>query len=182
VPTTPTYGFRYPALTDPPNVPQDIRNLAEDVEAKLLLVDAATAAITGLAASQDAQPTIGSTSSTAYTATLAGGTACGLSFIAPPSGQVYVSNNMAAFNGIAGGYALCTIRVRTGGVVGSGADVFAASDDEAVYTSFDDLSASRRTLVTGLTPGSTYNAQQLFRVLSNTANYQRKKLIVEPSV
>lgn len=31
MPTTPS-GFRYPALADVPNVPQDLRNLAEDVD------------------------------------------------------------------------------------------------------------------------------------------------------
>ena len=35
MPTTPTYGLRYPANTDAPNVPLDIGNLATDIEAKI---------------------------------------------------------------------------------------------------------------------------------------------------
>ncbi|MEU0467219.1 hypothetical protein ABZ215_24730 [Amycolatopsis sp. NPDC006131] len=36
MPSTPTFGFRYPALTDPPNVPADMQELAEDVEGQFL--------------------------------------------------------------------------------------------------------------------------------------------------
>lgn len=43
MPITPTYGFRYPAASDAPNVPLDIEHLAEDVEAKMVLVDAEAA-------------------------------------------------------------------------------------------------------------------------------------------
>ena len=33
MPTTATRGYRYPASTDPPNVPLDLQRLAEDVDA-----------------------------------------------------------------------------------------------------------------------------------------------------
>lgn len=36
---TPVYGWRYPVLGDDPNVPEDIQNLALDIEAKMQLVD-----------------------------------------------------------------------------------------------------------------------------------------------
>jgi hypothetical protein len=45
MPTTPTYGFRYPSVTDPPNVPLDIQNLAVDVEAKIAAMDAILGAV-----------------------------------------------------------------------------------------------------------------------------------------
>lgn len=35
MPTTPTYGLRYPLATAPPNVPQDLQNLAEDTDAAI---------------------------------------------------------------------------------------------------------------------------------------------------
>jgi hypothetical protein len=35
MPATPTYGFRYPAATDPADVPLDMQELATDVEAAL---------------------------------------------------------------------------------------------------------------------------------------------------
>ncbi|MGW3992229.1 hypothetical protein ACWEF6_01960 [Amycolatopsis sp. NPDC004772] len=44
MPVTPTYGFRYPAVTDPPNVPLDMQELATDIEAKFVTVDATVAA------------------------------------------------------------------------------------------------------------------------------------------
>jgi hypothetical protein len=43
---TPTYGFRYLTLSDPPDIPNLGKNLAEDVEAKLVTVDTAVAANT----------------------------------------------------------------------------------------------------------------------------------------
>lgn len=43
MPTTPTYGFRYPAITDPPNGSTLALNLATDVEAKFVASDAVTA-------------------------------------------------------------------------------------------------------------------------------------------
>lgn len=35
MPTTGTYGLRYPSLADPPNGPQAVQNLAQDVETEL---------------------------------------------------------------------------------------------------------------------------------------------------
>jgi len=35
MPSTPTYALRYPANTDPPNVPLDMQNLATDIETKI---------------------------------------------------------------------------------------------------------------------------------------------------
>lgn len=45
---TPTYGFRYPALSDAPNVPLWVQNLATDVEAKIQAMDASLALISQL--------------------------------------------------------------------------------------------------------------------------------------
>lgn len=38
--TTPVYAFRYPASTDSPNGPVQVANLATDLEAKIILMDA----------------------------------------------------------------------------------------------------------------------------------------------
>lgn len=40
MPATPVYALRYPALADAPNGPQGFQNLAEDVEAQIVSVDA----------------------------------------------------------------------------------------------------------------------------------------------
>lgn len=56
MPTTPTYGFRYQALTDTPNGATLGQNLATDVEAKFVVVDAAAAAGTANVAFLLAKP------------------------------------------------------------------------------------------------------------------------------
>lgn len=126
----------------------------------------------------DTQLTSGTTTSTAFTATLTGGTACGVAFTAPPSGKVFVMNTMQV--GPSGGLALSTVRVRTGSSIGSGTDVVAASDDNTVLCG-SDMRGTSTTLVTGLTAGSSYNVQQLFRVTAGTGTFQRKTLVVKPT-
>src|ERR1044071_5530487 len=101
----------------------------------------------------DTQNTDGTTTSTTYTSTLTGGTACGFSFVAPPSGKVRIYNNCELNN--SGGFSLCTIRVRTGGTVGSGSDVVAASDNNTLFHN-TNIRLGISVLVTGLAAGSTY--------------------------
>lgn len=45
MPSTPTYAFPYPALTDSPNGPSQIQSLAVALESKIALMDAATNAL-----------------------------------------------------------------------------------------------------------------------------------------
>lgn len=127
----------------------------------------------------DIQNASGTTTSTSYTFTLAGGgVGCGLAFVAPPSGKVLIHNEMQ-LNIATSGFAFCSINVKTGAVIGSGTDVIAPSDDEAVT---NDVTARRfgvARLVTGLTPGASYNVKQAFKSSSgNTATFVRKQLIV----
>lgn len=135
--------------------------------------------VTGNATTVDTQVTSGTTTSTSYTATLTGGTACGLAFTAPPSGQVLVHNNCRLVNsGIF--LTFCTIRVRTGSSIGSGSDVVATSDENAVTVyATTEARIGNTYLVTGLTPGSSYNVQQLFRVVGGTGTFLNKSLIVQ---
>lgn len=127
----------------------------------------------------DTQNTNGTTTSTTYTPTLTGGTACGKVFVAPPSGRVVVLNNCGLFNSSAASASACTIRVRTGGVVGSGSDFVAADDNDALIEWTANITqVGNHYPITGLTPGSTYNVQQVFRVSGNTGNFQRKKITV----
>lgn len=46
--STPTYGYRYPALTDAPNVPLWVQNLAEDAEDETARIDANSATTNSL--------------------------------------------------------------------------------------------------------------------------------------
>lgn len=177
---TPVYALRYATTSDQPHGPDQIKHLAEDVEAKFVLVDAAAAAITALIPTHDIQNTSGTTTSTTYTATLTGGTACGLAFVAPPSGRVFIHNTVYFFNaGV--DFCFCTIRLKTGAVIGSGTDTIAASDAECVATHEVQRQTATR-LVTSLTPGNSYNVQQLFRVTGNTGTFLNKNLTVQPSL
>ena len=48
MPSTPTYAFPYPALSDSPNGPVEIQALALALETKIILMDAAVAAMASL--------------------------------------------------------------------------------------------------------------------------------------
>lgn len=136
--------------------------------------------VTAVATSSSRQDTSGTTTSTAYVATLTGGTTCSLTFVAPASGAVLIHNKFYGYNGAAGtNFTFCSPEVRAGGVVGSGTVVLAAADAEAVVTSQVGSQTVTRHL-TGLTPGSTYNVRQLFKVDGNTGTFIFKELIVEP--
>jgi hypothetical protein len=130
----------------------------------------------------DTQNTTGTTTSTTYTATLTGGTACGVVFVAPASGKVMIFNTTQLQ--ASAGNAFCTVRVRTGGTVGSGTDQLAASDDDAQIINVAGVLKRATTMipVSGLTPGSTYNAQGLVRIdVAGTLTTTRKKLSVAPT-
>jgi len=139
--------------------------------------------IVAMATVGNTQDTSGTTTSTVYTSTLTSGTACGVAFVAPPSGIVLILNNLALYDSVAD-FSFCSIRVRTGGTVGSGTDVLAVSDIEAVYHKLttDMVMSKQRLLTTGLTAGSTYNVQQLFKVASGTGTFYNKRLVVAPQI
>jgi hypothetical protein len=134
------------------------------------------------ASDEDTQNTLGSTTSTTFTATLTGGTACGVAFIAPLSGVVLVCNNSFVENtGTARSY--CTFRLRTGSTIGSGTDIVAAADENSISilgSAGDDMASGRTFRVPGLIPGTNYNVQQLFRVSGSTGNFAWKRLSVYP--
>jgi hypothetical protein len=142
-------------------------------------LDARLDAIEAKATVSNVQNTAGTTTSTSYTATLTGGTTCSLTFVAPPSGSVMIHNTCETKNNTNPELSLCTFEVRAGSTVGSGTVVIAASDDEAVFST-DDVRFGAARLLTGLTPGSTYNIRQLFRVTASTGTFSRKSLIVRP--
>lgn len=129
----------------------------------------------------DVQATSGTTTSTTYTATLTGGTACGVVFVAPTSGKVNVHNSAFIDNSTTP-RSLVTFRIRTGSSIGSGSDVVAALDVNAIgAVNVDDTTYGKTVTVTGLTPGATYNCQQLFKVSSaSMGTFQQKQLSVTP--
>lgn len=125
------------------------------------------------------------TGSTAYTETWTGGTPAGVAFVAPTSGKVIIRNSAFVDNNGA-----ATIRtylswiLRNGAVVGSGTTVSAANDTWAISQSETrDVMVGRSTLVTGLTPGNSYNVNQAMRTnnAANTATSEFRRISVKPT-
>jgi hypothetical protein len=121
-----------------------------------------------------------STTSTSFTETMTGGTVLGFSFTAPPSGQVWVHNTAFVDNtGTARSYQSWIIR--NGSTVGSGTTFQDAGDEKSLTNlGADDVSATRTRLVTGLTPGNSYNIRHQYRVSGSTGQFLWRELIVEP--
>jgi len=128
----------------------------------------------------DTENTSGTTASGTFTATLTGGTACGVTFVAPASGKVDIVNSAQVGNSNAANLAICSHEVRTGGTIGSGTVVQAAAIENGVYSG-STIRGSVVTPVTGLTAGDTYNVQQQFVVTGTTGTFANKQLIVRPS-
>ena len=107
----------------------------------------------------------------------------GVVFTAPPSGTVLVNLAMTSKTATAGLPVLCGFEIRAGASIGSGAVFLAAhyvvSNGANTYSTNGGAE-----LVTGLTPGASYNARAMFA--SNTAgtsvNAANGNLIVSPSL
>jgi hypothetical protein len=92
----------------------------------------------------------------------------GLTFVAPLSGIVFVQVDAHLEENTNGNSAYCGFELRDGGTIGSGTVIVAASTDWAVGTSNSVVSGGaarvngmKRRLVTGLTPGATYNVRTM---------------------
>lgn len=176
---TSTYSFPYPGLIDAPNGPSQVQALAEALDTEVARVDADIAALLP-ASVVDTQNTIGTTTATTHSATLTGGTACGVAFTAPASGKINITNTCEAFNS-GSGFANCSYEIRTGASIGSGTIVTAVSFDHATQnTGTSPVRASVTQPWTGLTPSLSYNVRQMFRVNSGTGTFLRKQLAVAP--
>src|SRR5690606_37507436 len=118
----------------------------------------------------------------------------GTTFVAPPSGAVFVTlvGEIDAYHPTSSTVTYCTWEMRTGGTIGSGTVVVEADDANSISCFHPGLSitnvvqatnrGSTRAYVSGLTAGSTYNLRTLCRALtSGTTIYLRgRRLIVEP--
>lgn len=113
---------------------------------------------------------------------------CGAVFIAPPSGRVLINARCQLYNSVASTTSYLAPEVREGGVIGSGTVFQAAADTVAIGSAavagtnpglgFRGFS----TMITGLTPGSTYNVRLLHRVTANTGRTLIREIIVIPSL
>ncbi len=132
----------------------------------------------------DTQNTSGTTTSSTYTATLTGGTACGLTFVAPRSGKVLVTTTADIRNSTTG-RSYCSWIIKTGATIGSGTTFLDGGDNAAASVVGTSGVMSEKTYeVTGLTPGSTYNVRQQFRnnAGGQTGTFERKSLVVQPVI
>ena len=187
--TTPIYGLRYLELGDAPDLAAATENLATDVETELVRIDADVAAITGLT------HTVGSSTAT-FTSTsttfVSGATPFGVTFVAPPSGVVFITMGGYFRQSQDGGVALMSYTVRTGGTMGSGNTVGSAANanralicggvvetSQPIY-----FQASRGPIAWGsLTPGNTYNARVEVAVDNGGGiDVVYRELLVVPSV
>jgi hypothetical protein len=136
------------------------------------------------AAVSNRQDTDGNTTSTTYTATLSAGSAAGVAFTAPSSGSVLVLFGTASYQSGTANDNKSAPQVRTGTTVGSGTIVYAASDSDMLLQRLTGSGEAARgtsfAIVTGLTAGSTYNAQLLHKVSAGTGNFLFKFITVIP--
>jgi hypothetical protein len=129
--------------------------------------------------------TSGETTSTSFTNTLTTTGIHGVVFVAPSSGRVFVVGRAAGYNTGAAGYSIMDFQINTGSTIGSGTIV--RGSDEAKASVFQSDSASQQgehstsDLVSGLTPGTVYNACLTYHRSGGTAaGYNRRHIAVLP--
>lgn len=131
-----------------------------------------------LASQQQASGYVTTTSGT-YTA-LTGDP--GIAFVAPMSGQIWVAIGSAAVPEGAGTTSRAAFQARTGGTIGSGTIIYTVDDTDSIANgSFANWEGGKESIVTGLTPGTTYNVQMLYRRDGTTAaaGFSRRRISVK---
>jgi hypothetical protein len=120
----------------------------------------------------------------------AGSPVVGTSFVAPPSGQVWINVSGWMWSSLNTVQVILGFELRAGATVGSGTVVTAVNAERALITPRAvtsggpaDLNATRRVLQTGLTPGSSYNVRTMHWVnpggsVAGTVSF--RSLSVEP--
>ncbi|WP_432247717.1 hypothetical protein ACRAR1_07155 [Streptomyces sanyensis] len=120
--------------------------------------------------------------STTYTTTATGGSYSEVAvvFTAPTTGRVEISLAARLINSGSFG-SLVTVEVRIGSTIGSGAVVDSALDNTGTSRYGTTFARSGIThLLSGLTPGASYNARLLHRVTGGTGSFAMRELIVKP--
>lgn len=122
------------------------------------------------------------TTSTTYTTTASAGTYadCAVVWTAPTSGRVIIHVNARLINSTTGG-TMVTAETRTGGTIGAGTVVDTTGDRGPSHygATFSRIGTTR--MLSGLTPGATYNTRLLHRVTAGTGSIALRELIVEPT-
>lgn len=186
MPTTSVYNLPYPGTNDEADVPADMEALAEAVETELVRIDDDIDDLEtndpwgGAVSVQVSQATAHSNiTSTTFTA----GTAnCEATFVAPPSGKVWIH-----VGGNGGGTTtsriLVSFEIRATNVGGS--VITAAADANGVL--MDCVSGAQQawpTLISSLTPGATYYVRTMHKTLPSgtTGDLYTRMIGVQPTV
>mgnify|MGYP003574955279 CR=1 FL=1 len=105
---------------------------------------------------------------------------CGVAFLAPTTGRVTILWGGNLLNSTSASTLLAPV-VRTGSTVGSGSVVLAASNPIASgMQGGSAIKGGRGHLLTGLTPGDTYNVRLEHRVTAGTGTISERNVIVRP--
>lgn len=132
------------------------------------------------ASTRDLQDASDTSTSTSYTT--ADMTSCGVSFVAPSSGKVYV-HVASRIDNSAGNSTYVSYRIGTGSTVGAGSSVVAADDSRSLENfNTNQVRLGATFTVTGLTGGDTYNVQLLHRVTGGTGTLEGRHVAIEPIV
>jgi hypothetical protein len=187
MPTTPIYGFPFPAYTNPANIPDDFQAIAEAAETEIARVDDE---ISGLSALRGYAFSDATFSTSATTATTSGGAVVGTSFVAPPSGAVKVTiSGLVRITSTSEATVFLSAVIATGGTVGSGTILHDATSDASLRLRKPDTSGSTQSELmasyvrlpsTTLTPGATYNAYLKHWVTASTGLIGYRRIFVEP--
>lgn len=112
----------------------------------------------------------------------AGTPVVGVAFTAPASGSVWVNVTGHLEQTIASRFGYLSFEMRLGATVGSGAVNHTAVTQEGVGVGQGRISASTRTLVTGLTPGDSYNVRTMHVATPSGSNVNIifRTIVVEP--
>jgi hypothetical protein len=107
---------------------------------------------------------------------------CGAAFVACSTGRAMVLWRAQPLNNTGGQSTFCSYVIRTGAVVGSGSSVVAAADSRALeHAGTDTPQAGTFDLVSGLTPGDTYNVRLEHRVTGGVGTLLNRSVAVAPA-
>ncbi|PRY35330.1 hypothetical protein [Umezawaea tangerina] len=116
----------------------------------------------------------GTLTSAVYTDTLSGAINATLAFVTPPSGSIEVTIH-AAIDNSSTNYTYVSFRIS------GAAGTVAASDDYAISANgTDDHTASRTTIIPGLTPGAAGTITMQYRVSAGTGTVDHRSIIQKP--
>jgi hypothetical protein len=113
-----------------------------------------------------------------------GATVLGTTFVAPRSGKVFIEIAAMLDQTTTGNGSYIGIEIRSGSTIGSGTVFTTPVTWDSLGVGQDTnarVTATRRNLYTGLTPGATYNCRALLATTpAGTANAYYRKITIDP--